>query len=97
MTQPDINIRILDLNGTRLTQTERELRRHLKQHGIDARITCVGCGLEISRQGFANATPALLMNQYTILEGKEITPKAIDTFCRQLLVWLERQHAAPSR
>ena len=50
MTQPDINIRILDLDGARLTQTERELRRHLKQYGIAARITCVGCGLEIARQ-----------------------------------------------
>ena len=93
MTQPDINIRILDLDGARLTQTERELRRHLKQYGIAARITCVGCGLEIARQGFANATPALLMNQYTITEGKEITEEAIETFCKQLLVWIEKQQA----
>ena len=88
MSQPEINIRILDLNGPRMAQTERSLRRHLKQHAVEARITCVGCGLEIARQGFTNATPALLMNQYTITEGKEITEEAIETFCKQLLVWL---------
>ena len=76
MSQPEINIRILDLNGPRMAQTERSLRRHLKQHAVEARITCVGCGLEIARQGFTNATPALLMNQYTITEGKEITEEA---------------------
>ncbi|WP_308775826.1 sodium:solute symporter family protein [uncultured Bilophila sp.] len=97
MSQPEINIRILDLNGTRMAQAERELRRHLKQHGIEARITCVGCGLEIARQGFTNATPALLMNQYTITEGKEITEEAIETFCKQLLIWIERQQDAGSR
>ena len=75
MNQPEINIRILDLNGPRMAQTERSLRRHLKQHAVEARITCVGCGLEIARQGFTNATPALLMNQYTITEGKEITER----------------------
>ncbi|WP_279059919.1 hypothetical protein [Bilophila wadsworthia] len=80
MSQPEINIRILDLNGPRMAQTERSLRRHLKQHAVEARITCVGCGLEIARQGFTNATPALLMNQYTITEGKEITEEAIETF-----------------
>lgn len=32
MNQPEINIRILDLNGPRMAQTERSLRRHLKQH-----------------------------------------------------------------
>lgn len=84
MSQPEINIRILDLNGPRMAQTERSLRRHLKQHAVEARITCVGCGLEIARQGFTNATPALLMNQYTITEGKEITEEAIETFCKQL-------------
>ena len=86
MSQPEINIRILDLNGPRMAQTERSLRRHLKQHAVEARITCVGCGLEIARQGFTNATPALLMNQYTITE-------AIETFCKQLLVWIEKQQA----
>ena len=93
MSQPEINIRILDLNGPRMAQTERSLRRHLKQHAVEARITCVGCGLEIARQGFTNATPALLMNQYTITEGKEITEEAIETFCKQLLVWIEKQQA----
>ena len=48
MSQPEINIRILDLNGPRMAQTERSLRRHLKQHAVEARITCVGCGLEIA-------------------------------------------------
>ena len=94
MSQPEINIRILDLNGPRMAQTERSLRRHLKQHAVEARITCVGCGLEIARQGFTNATPALLMNQYTITEGKEITEEAIETFCKQLLVWIEKQRKA---
>ena len=42
MNQPEINIRILDLNGPRMAQTERSLRRHLKQHAVEARITCVG-------------------------------------------------------
>lgn len=94
MIQPEINIRILDLNGARMARAERELRRHLKRHGIEARITCVGCGLEIARQGFTNATPALLMNQYTISEGKEITEEAVETFCKQLLVWIERQRGS---
>ena len=94
MNQPEINIRILDLNGPRMAQTERSLRRHLKQHAVEARITC---GLEIARQGFTNATPALLMNQYTITEGKEITEEAIETFCKQLLVWIEKQRKAGTR
>ena len=97
MNQPEINIRILDLNGTRMAQTERTLRRHLKQHAVEARITCVGCGLEIARQGFTNATPALLMNQYTITEGKEITEEAIETFCKQLLIWIEKKQNVGSR
>ncbi|MFR0875134.1 MAG: hypothetical protein ACLSHC_11390 [Bilophila wadsworthia] len=73
-----------------MAQTERSLRRQLKQHAVEARITCVGCGLEIAR--LHNATPALLMNQYTIT-GKEITEEAIETFCKQLLVWIEKQQA----
>ncbi|MFQ8737682.1 MAG: hypothetical protein ACLSAH_18195 [Bilophila wadsworthia] len=72
------------------------MRRHLKQHAVEARITCVGCGLEIARQGFTNATPALLMNQYTITEGKEITEEAIETFCKQLLVWIESNKPVPA-
>ena len=78
MNQPEINIRILDLNGPRMAQTERSLRRHLKQHAVEARITCV-------------------MNQYTITEGKEITEEAIETFCKQLLVWIEKQRKAGTR
>ena len=42
MSQPEINIRILDLNGPRMAQTERSLRRHLKQHAVEARITLTG-------------------------------------------------------
>ena len=49
------------------------------------------------RQGFTNATPALLMNQYTITEGKEITEEAIETFCKQLLIWIEKTQNVGSR
>ena len=97
MNQPEINIRILDLNGTRMAQTERTLRRHLKQHAVEARITCVGCGLEIARQGFTNATPAGRMNKYSIPAGKEITEEAIETFCKQLLIWIEKTQNVGSR
>lgn len=90
-TQAAINIRILDLDGSRLALAERDLRRKLKQHGVDAKIACVGCGLEIARQGFSGHTPALLMNQYTVSEGKELSEDVLETFCGQLLRWLSRQ------
>ena len=35
------------------------------------------------------------MNQYTITEGKEITEEAIETFCKQLLVWIESNKPVP--
>ncbi len=57
MSQPEINIRILDLNGPRMAQTERSLRRHLKQHAVEARITCVGCGLEIAGKASQTRRP----------------------------------------
>ncbi len=91
MTQPDINIRVLDLDGSRLARAERDLRRMLKQYGVDARITCVGCGLEIARQGFSGRTPAMFMNQYTIVEGKELSSDVLENFGRQLVTWLARR------
>ena len=93
MSQPEINIRILDLNGPRMAQTERSLRRHLKQHAVEARITCVGWGVEIAREGWTRARAARVVNQCRVAEGKEITEEAIETFCKQLLVWIEKQQA----
>ncbi len=89
MPYPDIAIRLLDLDGPRMARVERLLRHELKQQGIEARITCIGCGLEIARQGFAEMTPVLLMNQYAVIKGREITEADIGRFCRQLLVWRE--------
>ena len=85
-----VTIKILDLDGTRLALAEREIRRGLRQYAIEGSIVCVGCGLEIARQGFSEALPALLMNQYTISTGKIITKEIVETFCQQFLVWQER-------
>ena len=89
MLHPDIDIRLLDLDGIRMAQVENMLRHELKQRGLEARITCVGCGLEIARQGFSGMTPVLLMNQYAVIKGREITEADIERFCSQLLVWRE--------
>ena len=85
---PEIDIRLFDLDGTRMAQVERNLRHSLKQHGIDdAQITCVGCGLEIARQGFTDATPALSLNQYAVIKGREISEADVEWFCGQLVAW----------
>ena len=87
-TSPAIHIRILDLNGSRAAETERDLRRKLRGLGITAEITCIACGLEIARQGFSARMPALLMNQYLVSEGKTLDCDRLETFCRQLETWL---------
>ena len=86
----EVTIRILDTDGRRLGRTERELARRLRECGIKARIIGIACGLEIARQGFAEACPALLVNQYTASAGMPLTPDALENFCRQLARWLTR-------
>ena len=88
--QPEIVIRLLDLDGSRLAKAERDLHRRLEALNIKAKILPLACGLEIARQGFTDDTPALLMNQYTCVSGKELTEDVLDTFCQQLVTWIAR-------
>ncbi|MHC1713243.1 MAG: hypothetical protein AB9872_13935 [Solidesulfovibrio sp.] len=78
----------MDTDGVRLARVERELLRRLKSWGVTARVICLGCGLEIARQGFTEGTPALLMNQYTVSSGVEITSEILEEFCKKLVHWL---------
>jgi hypothetical protein len=89
--QDKIVIRILDMEGNRLSETERFLRNSLKARNLHAVIHCVGCGLEIARSGFSGMTPALTMNGYTVSAGDALTQNVIDMFCDKLLVWLDKR------
>lgn len=90
---PEIIIRILDLDGIRLAQTEKTLRRMLKERNIEAQIICIGCGLEIARQGFSNALPALIMNQYLASEGTVLGMAELNEFCDKLETWINIKRA----
>lgn len=90
MDNIEITIRILDLNGSRLALAEQRLRHMLKERDIHADIICVGCGLEIARQGFSNSVPAILMNQYLASEGRELTDEVLTEFCDKLELWISR-------
>lgn len=96
MDDIEITIRILDLDGTRLAGTEKRLRQMLRERAIQANIICIGCGLEIARQGFSNDLPALLMNQYLASEGRELTDEALTEFCEKLELWMSRVRARRS-
>ncbi len=93
MDKIDITIRMLDLDGARLSLAEQRLRHMLKERDIQADIICVSCGLEIARQGFSNGLPALLMNQYLASEGRELTEEVLEEFCGKLELWISRVRA----
>jgi hypothetical protein len=84
----DVVIRILDTDALRLGRVERDLRRRLKSWGVTAQVFCIGCGLEIARQGFAEQCPALLMNQYIVSAGVPITQEILEEFRQKLMRWL---------
>lgn len=85
-----IIIRLLDENGKRLTETEQRLEQSLTRHKVIADVQPVACHLEISRQGFAGATPAMQVNGYTVISGMELTDAHIEDCCHRLAIW---QHA----
>ena len=87
MFHGDIDICLFDLDGRRMARLETELRHGLRRHGLAARITRVGCGLEIARQGLTDATPALALNGFVAIRGREITPEDVERFCGRLLIW----------
>lgn len=94
---PSITIRLLDLDGKRLSGAEQLLRHGLKTRGIQATIHCVSCGLEIARSGFSGLTPALTMNQFTVSVGEPLTPETVEAFCDKLVKWIEmRQNVTRS-
>jgi len=97
MDDIEITVRILDLDGARLASTEKRLRHMLKERSIQANIICIGCGLEIARQGFSNDLPAILMNQYLASEGRILTEDVLTEFCDKLELWIKRVNERRAR
>ena len=82
-----IIIRLLDEDGIRLTEAEQKLEQALQRHGVTADVQPVACHLEISRQGFAGATPAMQVNGFTVISGMALTDAHIEDCCRRLADW----------
>lgn len=82
-----IRITVMDLQGQRLAMTERDLRRQLRQFGLEAQLVCVSCGLEIARWGYSCQTPVLLVDGHAFSAGTELTHEILEEFCRRLVQW----------
>lgn len=82
-----LRITVMDLQGQRLAVTERDLRRLLRQFGLEAQVICVSCGLEIARWGYSCQTPVLMVDGHAFSASQELTHEVLEEFCRRLVQW----------
>ena len=86
-----ILMRILDMDGARLSETDGRLHKYLRQYRIPADVELVACHLEMSRQGLMNRTPALQVNGYTVSAGRELSDALLQDCCERLSRWLKQK------
>ena len=78
--------RILDLDVSRLKESERLLRRLVRARGMSVDIYLINDFLELGRVGVADRLPALEVNGVIMNAGRDLTETMLD----QLLSRLKR-------
>lgn len=85
-------IQLLDTDISGLRDAAQKLRRHLALAAVDAVVEEISCFLEITRQGYMQKLPAILLDGQCLCTGYPLSDELLDGFCQTLKAYNEAQN-----
>ncbi len=85
-------IQLLDTDIPGLRDTAQKLRRCLTLAAVDAVVAEISCFLEITRQGYMQKLPVILLDGQCMCTGYPWSDELIESFCQTLKAYNEAQN-----
>jgi hypothetical protein len=86
------HIQLLDTDIPKLRDAAQKLRRLLNLAGVDAVVEEISCFLEITRQGYMQKLPVLLLDGRCMCTRYPLSDKLLEGFCKTLKTYIETQN-----
>ena len=77
-------IQLLDTDVAKLRDAAQKLRRLMNQAGVNVVVEEISCFLEITRQGYMQELPVLLLDGQCMCTRYPLSDKLLQGFCQTL-------------